>query len=63
MIRGAKSKRSYQAFKCVLHGLIANFIRQFYHRQGEKKPSFPIIYRFSKEKRGNFSKHSSNFSK
>lgn len=41
MIRGAKSKRSYQAFKCVLYGLIANFIREFYHRQEEKKTLFP----------------------
>lgn len=44
-------------------GLIANFIREFYHRQEGREPSSPIIYRFSKEKRGNFSKRSGNFSK
>lgn len=49
MIRGAKSKRSYQAFKYVLHGLIANFIREITRRG---KNPLPQLYIDSRRKRG-----------
>ena len=51
-IRGAKSKRSYQAFKCVLQRIDSKFYQRILSSPRGERTLFPQLYIDSRRKRG-----------